>query len=454
VALQYVNQLTFSSYFLQDTLDPEHKLLKLAEAIDWLAIHEDLEPYYSGIGRQALPIRLMVGLHLLKHMENMSDEKCTDRIRGDIYWMYFCNVEPESLKGQYVHLNSSSMTKFRNRIGSEGFSKIEGVIQDYLAKEKKIDPNVMSTDSSCMEKNIAYPTDSGLLDKGRKHLLAGMKELEKLGVKSMKGLRNFSKKSKKIVLNIMKLGKDRAERIEKGTLTLASMAAHVLRKCKKMLVKARRKLATQIKSGLDTKKLERVILKLEEQVTTLEKVIGQARQRFKGKHIKNKIYSLCEKSVIVIRKGKGGKANEYGSKFNISIDRKGFIISHEIYHDSRADTQLLSPAIENWEEETGRLPDQVNADRGYVQKKKNPGKHRQVKRLSIPSLGKRKNPQHKKRWFRKGQKMRAGIEAVIGHLKQDHRINRSRYSGKQGDGINLTLGCMAWNLSKLARVGV
>lgn len=454
MALQYVNQLTFSSYFLQDTLDPEHKLMKLAEAIDWLAIHEDLEPYYSDVGRQALPIRLMVGLHLLKHMENMSDEKCTDRVRGDIYWMYFCNVEPESLKGQYVHLNSSSMTKFRNRIGPEGFSKIEGVIQDYLAKEKKIDSKIMSTDSSCMEKNIGYPTDSGLLDKGRKHLLKGMKELENLGVKSMKGLRSFSKKSKRVLLGIMKLGKDRAERIEKGTLQLASMAAHVLRKCKKMLIKARRELAKRIKSGLNTKTLERVILKLEDQVATVEKVIRQSRQRFKGVHIKNKIYSLWEKSVIVIRKGKGGKANEYGSKFNISTDKKGFIVSHEIYHESTHDSQLLSPAIENWEKETGRLPDQVNADRGYVQKKKNPGKHRLVKRLSIPSLGKTKNPQHKKRWFRKGQKMRAGIEAVIGHLKQDHRLNKSRYKGSTGDGINLTLGCMAWNLSKLTRVGI
>ena len=56
-----------------------------------------------------------------------------------------------------------------------------------------------------------------------------------------------------------------------------------------------------------------------------------------------------------------------------------------------------------------------------------------------------------KTWFKNGQKMRAGIEAVIGHLKQDHRLNRSRYSGFRGDKINLSLGCLAWNLNKLAR---
>lgn len=47
--------------------------------------------------------------------------------------------------------------------------------------------------------------------------------------------------------------------------------------------------------------------------------------------------------------------------------------------------------------------------------------------------------------------MRAGIEAVIGHLKQDYRIDLSRYSGFRGDKINFWLGSLAWNLNKLGR---
>ena len=122
MALQFGHQITFGSWLNQGILDPEHKLLKLADVICWEAAHDAIAPYYSNLGRRGLPVRLMVGLHLLKHMEDMSDAQCTDRIRGDLYWMYFCGLEVDDLKGKYAYLNSSSMTKFRNRIGEKGFS--------------------------------------------------------------------------------------------------------------------------------------------------------------------------------------------------------------------------------------------------------------------------------------------------------------------------------------------
>ena len=145
MALRFEHQLTFGYALTQGILDPEHKLFKLAEVINWESIHDALVPFYSRLGRGALPMRLMVGLHLLKHMEDMSDAQCADRVRGDLYWMYFCGVDADSLKGKYAHLNSSSMTKFRNRVGDRGWSAIEDVIRKYLLETKRIDPKVMAT---------------------------------------------------------------------------------------------------------------------------------------------------------------------------------------------------------------------------------------------------------------------------------------------------------------------
>ena len=131
MALQFGHQITFGSWLNQAILDPEHKLLKLADVICWESAHDAISPYYSNIGRRGLPVRLMVGLHLLKHMEDMSDAQCTDRIRGDLYWMYFCGLEVDDLKGKYAYLNSSSMTKFRNRIGEKGFSEVMSLNTTY-----------------------------------------------------------------------------------------------------------------------------------------------------------------------------------------------------------------------------------------------------------------------------------------------------------------------------------
>ena len=452
MALRFERQITFGSWLNQGILDPEHKLFRLAEVIDWEEIHDKVAPFYSKIGRKALPVRLMTGLHFLKHMEDLSDAQCTDRVRGDLYWMHFCGVDVDSLQGKYSHLNSSSITRFRGRIGDRGWAAVEDVIRKYLLTTKQIDTSVMATDSSCMEKNVEYPTDSGLLDKGRRNLLQGIDALKLLGIEAVKGVRSYAQRSKQVLIMIMKLGKDRADRIKAGTLELASQAVHVIGKCEQMIGRGEAALKRGAMDLMNRIRLEAELSNLKRQVGLLKQVVHQSRQRFKGIHVPKKVYSLHEPQVIVIRKGKRARQNEYGSKFNISIDKNGYIVSHEIYQANKNDATLLDPALKNWEEKMGRLPRQLNADRGYLQKQRSQSRrYRKLKRVCIPTKGKRKHPEAEKRWFKKGQAMRAGIEAVIGHLKQDHRINRSRYSGFRGDKINLSLGCTAWNLNKLAR---
>lgn len=450
MAIQYGGQITFGMFSMQELLDPTDDLVKLAGVINWEDVHDKLVPYYSNVGRQGLPVRLMVGLHILKHKFNMSDDQCTSRLRGDMYWMYFCGVDTETLRNKFQHLNSATMTKFRKRIGAKGFSEVEGIIKRFLVINHYVSPREMCTDSTCQPKNIVYPTDSSLLNKGRNLILKGIQRLEILGVKSVKGLRTFSRRSKQIVLNIAKLGKDREARIKAGTLELGRQARHVLGKGKAMVKKALKqaKAATGVKA-LMAKKLSQ---DLENNLKLLERVIHQARARYKGTHISGKVYSFKEPEVIVIRKGKSHCPNEYGSKLNLSTDINGFIVNHEVYQANHHDSTLLEPALEAWERAVGTLPDQVNTDRGYNQKKKNlKGRITKIKRVCTPYCGKKKNPNTKTSWFKRGQRLRSTIEGVIAHLKQDHRLNVCRYSGSEGNSINATLAVAAWNLTKLSR---
>jgi IS5 family transposase len=448
MAIQYGHQVTFGAWALQELLDPAHDLVNLAGVIDWEEVHNRLAPYYSNVGRRGLPIRLMVGLHILKHKENMSDEKCADRIRSDLYWMYFCGVDSDSLKGKYKHLNSATLTKFRNRVGDRGFGEVENIIREYLIKKNHIDSSVMNTDSTCHPKNVAYPTDTGLLDKGRKLVLSGMKKLENLGIKAVKGVRTFSRRARKIVLNITKLGKDRQDRIKQGTLELGRQARHVLGKCNAMIKRAVRHLKLQV--GKAKTRGSKALLNLKRHASLLKRVIHQSRQRYKDLHVPKKVYSLNEPTVIVIRKGKSHSPNEYGSKLNISTDTNGFIVNHETYSTSAHDSKLLEPALQAWEKATGRLPTQVNTDRGYNQKRRKvTGRIQNIKRVSTPWNGKKKNPNAQRTWFKRGQCQRSQIEGTIAHLKQDHRLDRCRYTGTRGDKINATLATTAWNLTKL-----
>jgi hypothetical protein len=81
----------------------------------------------------------------------------------------------------------------------------------------------------------------------------------------------------------------------------------------------------------------------------------------------------------------------------------------------------------------------------------NPRKTAKIKRVAIPTKGKISHPDKKKPNLRRLQRKRAGIEPVIGHLKSDHRMNRSRYTGFYGDQMNVSWAVIAWNTKKWVR---
>ena len=68
-------QTSFFGVDLLDQLDPSDPLILLSKAIPWHDFDEAFASNYSpGRGRPSKPIRLMVGLLILKQLENLSDE--------------------------------------------------------------------------------------------------------------------------------------------------------------------------------------------------------------------------------------------------------------------------------------------------------------------------------------------------------------------------------------------
>jgi hypothetical protein len=101
---------------LKNIINLRHELMRLGELIDWARLEAHFAPYYKEAGRPGLPIRLLVGLHLLKHIEGLSDEAVCARWERDPYMQYFCGEE------YFQHafpLERSGMTHFRNRVGEQ-----------------------------------------------------------------------------------------------------------------------------------------------------------------------------------------------------------------------------------------------------------------------------------------------------------------------------------------------
>ena len=102
-------------------LDESDPLLQLADVILWSEFEQAFAKHYTpGVGRPAKPIRLMVGLQLLKYIENLSDEKVVVQFKRNPYYQAFCGQTEFSLD---LPCDSTELVHFRKRIGEEGFDR-------------------------------------------------------------------------------------------------------------------------------------------------------------------------------------------------------------------------------------------------------------------------------------------------------------------------------------------
>ena len=159
---------------VQQVLDPTHELLVLAHQIDWEAITDALRPYYHRLGRYAKPLRLMVGLHLLKHRLHLSDARVVQGLHEHLYWMTVCGIDvgrsAQAPPGTPIRfLDASTMTKWRQRLGPKGRTPGKRCSSSsWYGKDARW--RCMRTDTTAQEKHVPSPTDTALLDKGRRQL--------------------------------------------------------------------------------------------------------------------------------------------------------------------------------------------------------------------------------------------------------------------------------------------
>lgn len=398
---------------LDQILDRKHPLFVLANQIDWAVFDQKFGRLYADKGRPALPTRLMVGLHYLKHAFNESDESVVARLLENGYWMYFCGFE------FFIHrlpLDPSSLVRWRKRIGPKNMEQLlaetlETAKRDGHLTEAHLER--VNVDTTVQEKAIAYPTDARLYHKARVLLV---KAAKKRGI----SLRQ----------SYLRLGK--------RALIMSSRYAHA-----RQMKRARRE---QKKLKVYLGRVYRDILRncpqpdtqLAELLHNAQRILTQQRDD------KNKLYSLHAPEVECISKGKVHKKYEFGCKVSIATtSRDNWIIGAEALHNNPFDGHTLKGALEQVKRLVGWTVGNAYCDKGYKGNPKKLGEtavHLATRRKSSMKLS-------EWRWF----KRRPAIEPVIGHTKEDHRMDRNYLKGTDGDKMNAILAACGFNLRKLLR---
>ena len=392
---------------LADQLDQKHPLFLLANAIDWPVFDEAFKVHYSStMGAPAKPIRLMVSLLMLKYLRNLSDENMVEQWAENCYYQYFSGMQFFTAGVPCV---PTELVAFRNRIGEAG---AELILKESIRVNRKDDDdvgNAVSLDSTVQEKNITYPTD----DKNYKKII---KKCWKIADEHAIDLRQS------YVRIVKRLSyKQRFKRHKNG--------AKEARKANKKIQIIAGRLVREIARKLPLEHLGTYLpyLKLAQQILSQKRGDSQ------------KIYSLHEPKVKCYAKGKEHKKFEFGSKASIIVDQSsGIIMGATNFTETLHDSKTIPDALEQYERLNGRQPKEVFVDRGYRGVTEYKGT-----KINIPAPQKNISKQ-----TRQGHINRAGIEPVIGHLKQNYRLGRNYLKGILGDNMNVIFAAAGMNFKR------
>ena len=399
---------------LEQILDRGHPLYRLAGQIHWSVFEESLGAFYvEDKGRPGLPVRLMVGLHYLKHAFDESDESVVARLLENPYWQYFCGF---AYFQHQLPLDPSSMTRWRQRVGPEGIEKLLGETLEAAKRGKVLQKRHMervNVDTTVQEKAIAFPTDARLYDKARRLLVAAAQQR---GIE----LRQSYKRLGKTAL------------VMQGRYSHARQMKRAQRQTKKLKTYLGRVIRDILRKCPEPD---------EDLALLLERAERLHRQQ---RHDQGKLYSMHAPEVQCIAKGKAHKKYEFGCKVSVaSTSKDNWIVGIDALQGNPYDGHTLKAALKQVARLTGWKVANAYCDRGYQ------GNPRLLHEATVHVCRGRKKSMSRTDW--RWVKRRVAVEPLIGHLKVDHRMERNYLKGFHGDRMNALLAGAGFNIRKLLR---
>lgn len=304
--------------YLEDILNTRHELVQMGKQIDWTACEHHFGQLYAvEAGRPGLPIRLHVGLQMLKHMYALSDREILDRWVENPYWQHFCG---EVIFQHRLPMDETTMMRFRHRIGEDGARELlkmsvalgqeTGVIAPESLKMAVIDTTVMP-------KAIAYPSDARLAGRCHRQLVALAKD------ESIKFRQTFCKRLPALVWQVGRYAH-----------------ARQFKRMHRVLRQLHRNLARVCEAIVEQRPMEQRSERLNHKLHQALQLLNQ----YGDRSVKPRLYSLHEPEVVCIAKGKARTRYEFGSKVSVvTTAREGFVLDCQALHGTPTMATPLKP---------------------------------------------------------------------------------------------------------------
>ena len=405
-------------------------------------------------GRRGVSAEIVLRMMLLKHIRNWSFRDLEREVRPNLLYREFTRV------GSGKVPDAKTLGRQAQALGPEVVEQIHRRMVELAVENQVVQGRKMRVDTTVVETNIHYPTDSSLLGDGDRVLTRLMKRVTAIVGATGTKLRNRMRSVQRSVAEIARASRAKGDKLKEKLPPLYRKLLGITGRVMGQAKRFSSEIASGVKRSSDVLKqaaLEGLKREIDEMMETVKKVVHQSKARVFGgdTHVEGKIVSVFEDSTEVIRKGKASKPTEFGKMVKIQEAENQIVIDFEVYDQKPSDSDLLIPSIETHQERMGRIPDLAAADAGFYSAKNVAEAEKMgVKRVSVPNRSTKspaRRQYQKQRWFKKGQKWRTGSEGRISVLKRRHGLRRSLYKKAAGMKRWVGLGVIGDNLINIGK---
>lgn len=400
-------------------------------------------------GRSQTPAEIALRLLLLKHVRNWSYDTLEREVRANLAYRDFCRIGLNKVP------DAKTLARIGQLIGSAVIGELHRRLVELAREKGAVQGKKMRVDTTVVETNIHYPTDSTLLGDGARVLTRTLKKIEKQAGELKRKVRDRTRSVNKRVFAIALAARHKGN---EGEERRRKQYRELLRYTRQILNDAQRVTAeVEDLSRSKKRKIRSTVMAVSEMADRVRQVIRQTKARvFQGlTQLPGKIVSLFEPHTEIIRKGKASKPTEFGKMVQVQEAENQIITHYEVFEERPSDRELLLRSVEEHEHVFGRVPRLVAADAGfYSLAQERAVQEKGVRWLAVPNRSTRSAERKKlerSRWFKKAQAWRTGCEGRISVLKRRHGLRRCLYRGSEGMKRWVGLGVIADNLINIGK---
>jgi IS5 family transposase len=408
-------------------------------------------PKTGSRGRPSTPVEVILRMLVVMRLYGWSYEQTESFVNDSLVLRQFCRVYLEKVP------DDTTLIRWANTIGPETVQALNDRVVQLARSLQVTRGRKLRVDTTAVETNIHFPTDSGLRGDGVRVVSRLLRRAKAVLGEAASGLgeafRSRVRTVRKIAQQLHRLARRKGE---PGRAAMKAAYGRLTATVKRTAAQGKRVLeAVRERADAEARRLgERPA----EIWPRLKRGIRQAERRgLEDDPVPagEKVLSLFEPHTQVVPRFKAGKAVEFGRKIRLDEVEGGLITGYAILEQAGGQDQpYLGDALANHRDQFGRAPDLLAADRGMASAaNERLAKEAGVKQVALPHVGQPppgRQAEERGQRFRRGYRFRAGIEGRIHALRRDYGLKRCRYHGERGMGRWVGWGIVAHNLAKVA----